>query len=226
MHKRQKDLDRFYELMSELEKCNPKQQLKYSDGNQDWISQGIYFFYEDKEKREDGSPRIVRIGTHAVSKGSKTTYWSRLRQHKGTKYGSGNHRGSVFRKLIGQSIIIKNSLTEFSYWGKAKVDKTLKAQEKTLEMKVSEIIGNLNFLSLEVIGESRKNNMRAYIETNSIALLSNLNKQEIDAPSSNWLGRWSGHKDVIGSGLWNSDDTEKKYDPSFLIKLEELIKKQ
>ena len=211
--------------MDELEKIQPKRLLADSNGRMNWFNQGVYFFFEKNEVRENNNPRIVRIGTHAVSEGSRTKLWQRLRQHKGTQKGEGNHRSSVFRKLIGFSLINKQNLN-YPYWGcdKKLVNKKTKNEEKTLEIECSKIIGEMPFLCLQVLGESRKDNMRAYIETNSIALLSNRNKEiKIDLPSENWLGKFSGHNNVVESGLWNSDDTEKNYNSSFLDKLEEII---
>jgi len=228
MKERIEHINRFYRLICELESFEKKRTLKNSTGKDLWPKQGIYYFFEKNENRQNGEPKIVRIGTHAVSKGSKTKYWERLRQHKGTKKGTGNHRGSVFRKLIGKSLINKHKLSvDFPEWGKNKADKKNKENEEKLELQVSEIIGEMEFLSLSVFGESSKNNMRAYIETNSIALLSNRNKKEkIDIPSEKWLGNHSEHNHVLESGLWNSDDTEKNYNPEFLDKLEELILNQ
>lgn len=228
MTERIKHIEKFYSLINELENFEKKRKLKHSTGKLIWPEKGIYYFFEKNEIRENGNAKIVRVGTHAVSKGSKTKYWERLRQHKGTKTGTGNHRGSVFRKLIGKSLINKNNLNaEFPDWGKNKADKSTKLKEKKLELQVSEIIGEMDFLTLYVPGQSDKNNMRAYIETNSIALLSNRNKPEkIDLPSEKWLGNYSEHNHVLESGLWNSDDTEKTYDPNFLEKLEKLINVQ
>lgn len=220
-------IDRFYSLMEELESNQPKRILKDSNGQMKWFDQGVYFFFEKDEIRENNQPRVVRIGTHAVSKGSKTKLWKRLRQHKGTKKGYGNHRSSVFRKLIGFALIKKQHLN-YPFWGfnKKLVNKEAKNEEKSLEIDISKIIGNMPFLCLQVLGDSRKDNMRAYIETNSIALLSNRDKDiKYDLPSGNWLGKFSGHKHVAESGLWNSDDTEKDYSPIFLDKLEEIILK-
>ena len=224
MKNRKRDIERFYSLLEFLESKSSKK-LLMSCSKSDFPEQGIYFFFENSETRENGKPRVVRIGTHAVSKGSKATYWNRLKQHKGTNNGFGNHRGSVFRKLIGQSIIEKNNLNNYPFWGK-KIKKSLIETEKEHELKVSQYLGKMPFLTLNVPGQSSKYNDRAYIETNSIALISNLNKEKIDKPSENWLGYFSKHKDVIESGLWNSDDTEKNYVPDFLDKLEQLIIKQ
>jgi len=225
MESRQQDIDRFYTLLNSLKLKFPKRALNNSNGKQEWPDQGIYFFFEKSEKRENGKSRIVRIGTHAVSKGSKTKYWDRLKQHKGTNNGLGNHRGSVFRKLIGISLINRDRLTDYPYWARKK-NKDHTQKEKELESIVSNYIGKMEFLSLSVAGESSKDNMRAFIETNSIALISNKDKIKIDPASENWLGKFSNHKDVISSGIWNSDDTEKDYNPEFLDILEKLILKQ
>lgn len=225
MNQRKTHIDRFYSLMDELEEIQPKRILTDSNGRMNWFDQGVYFFYEKNEVRKNNKPRIVRIGTHAISQGSKTKLWKRLRQHKGTKNGEGNHRSSVFRKLIGFALIIQQNLN-YPFWGadKKRIHKQIKIAEKKLEIEVSKIIGVMPFLFVQVIGESSKDNMRAYIETNSIALLSNRNKEnKIDLPSMNWLGKYSGHQDVVESGLWNSVDTEKVYDSKFLDKLEGLI---
>lgn len=225
MNQRKIHIDRFYSLMNELEEIQPKRILTDSNGRMNWFDQGVYFFCEKNEVRKNSKPRIVRIGTHAVSQGSKTKLWKRLRQHKGTQKGEGNHRSSVFRRLIGFALINKQNLN-YPFWGvdKKLINNQIKDEEKTLEIDVSRIIGVMPFLCLQVLGDSSKDNMRAYIETNSIALLSNRNKErKIDPPLVNWLGKYSGQPNVVESGLWNSDDTEKVYNPKFLDKLEGLI---
>ena len=71
---------------------------------------GVYFFFEPGELREDGrTPRVVRVGTHAVSAGSRTTLWTRLRDHRGhvigRHVGGGNHRASIFRRHVGSALL-------------------------------------------------------------------------------------------------------------------------
>ena len=225
MNQRKEHIEKFYSLLDELESVQAKRILKESNGRIKWPKQGVYFFFESNEIRENNKPRIVRVGTHAISRGSKQTLWKRLRQHKGKTNGTGNHRSSVFRKLIGFALISEQKL-EYPYWGedKEKINEEIKISEIPLEIEVSHIIGTMPFLCLKVPGDSKKDNDRAFIETNSIALLSNKNKAYIvDPASDNWLGLHSGHKNVIESGLWNSDDTEKSYDPEFLVKLEAFI---
>ncbi|MBC7084042.1 MAG: hypothetical protein H5T95_11245 [Firmicutes bacterium] len=112
---RARDLDRFYEVLARLQsklggcRCLGACGGRGGDGWR-WPLQGVYFFFEPGEMREDGrTPRVVRVGTHAVSEGSKTTLWQRLSRHKGHergKYaGGGNHRGSVFRLHVGAALL-------------------------------------------------------------------------------------------------------------------------
>ena len=68
---------------------------------------------EDGEIRSDSGtgPRIVRVGTHALTEGSGTKLWSRLSPHGGQpKSGGGNHRGSIFRLIVGTAIMARGGL--------------------------------------------------------------------------------------------------------------------
>ncbi len=104
---RKDDLDRFYRLLDRLEqRVDGAQKLKNCTGYMDWPRRGVYFFLEPGETRESTDQlRVTRVGTHAVSDGSSTSLWDRLKQHYGTGSGSSNHphggahRGSVYRKL-------------------------------------------------------------------------------------------------------------------------------
>jgi len=55
----------------------------------------------------------------------------------------------------------------------------------------------MTFTVLEVPGLPAKDNDRALIEENTIALLSNLNKEPVDPNSKNWLGLYSKEHKVI-----------------------------
>jgi hypothetical protein len=100
---RQEDLHRFYALLEELEnRVGGPWKLKHCTGYMDWPDRGVYFFLEPGEPRDaTGQLRVTRVGTHAVSEGSSTSLWDRLKQHYGTGSGSSNHphggahRGSV-----------------------------------------------------------------------------------------------------------------------------------
>lgn len=208
---RQQNIDRFYDLLEEVVEKFPKQTL-------DKLStirlpeKAVYFFFEPNETRQNNnSERVVRIGTHAAVANSKARLYDRLYNHKGSKDLTGNHRASVFRKLIGQSLIAKDNLN-YPFWGdkSKKSDKSIKLAEKPLEKVVSNYLYTLPFTVLEVPGPSSKDNDRAFIEENTIALLSNYDRQVIDKCSNNWLGLHSKDTKVIASGLWNSNYVDRK----------------
>ncbi len=108
-----RDLDEFYSLMEDLkERQGGYRYLSDCSGGMDWPEKGVYFFFEPGEMRKGGNTlRVVRVGTHAVSRGSKSTLWGRLQTHKGQVAGGGNHRGSVFRKLVGYALINRENYT-------------------------------------------------------------------------------------------------------------------
>jgi hypothetical protein len=64
--------------------------------------------------------------------------------------------------------------------------------------------------------------LRAYIERNAIALLSNYGRAEVGPPSPSWLGRLCDRERVRKSGLWNSDYVDLAYEPAFLDRFEQL----
>ena len=179
--------------------------------------------------RRDGStPRVVRVGTHAVSARSRTTLWQRLKQHKG-KGGvgvvdGGNHRGSVFRRHVGTALIgAGRAVVDASEtWGRGSVTRRpLRLAEEPLERQVSEIIGDMPFLWLRVPGASGKDNQRARIERGAIGLLTT--PDPADPPSASWLGRSAAGSAIRTSGLWNVNHVAGAYDPHFLNELESCV---
>ncbi|WP_232625273.1 hypothetical protein [Pareuzebyella sediminis] len=208
---RQQNIDRFYDLLNEVTKKFPKRTLDTVSRDR-LPEKGVYFFFEENENRENSNfNRVVRIGTHAAIANSKATLYDRLYNHKGSKDLTGNHRGSVFRKLIGFSFLYKDHL-DFPHWGdkSKKNDKLIKQSEKPLERIVSTYLHTLPFTVLEVPGPSSKDNDRAMIEENSIALLSNFERSAVDKCSNDWLGKYTKDSKVIRSGLWNNKCVERK----------------
>ncbi len=220
------DLKRFYDLLAMLEeRLGGARRLSDCSGKMRWPKRGVYFFKEEGEVRADtgkGS-RIVRVGTHALKAGSKTKLWTRLKQHKGiTRTSGGNHRGSIFRKIVGAALIKKDSL-DYPCWGMGDTaSREVRTSELCLERTVSRHIGDMPFLWLAIEDEAGPESKRGYIERNAIALLSNWGKHPIDPPSS-WLGCNSDREKVRSSGLWNSNHVNEDYDPAFLDELPRLI---
>lgn len=229
---RARDLDRLYSLLSRLEeRVGGKRHLDNCTGRMNWPDRGVYFFFAPDETRDDDEHlRITRVGTHAVTEGSGTTLWNRLRQHRGTLSGGhpggGNHRGSVFRKEVGNALIQRDDLQEkYNRWGEgSSLPKGVsKDDEHQLEKRVSEYIRNLPFLWIEVDDEPGRDSQRAYIEQNTIALLSNFGKPPIDQRAEDWLGKHSPKRYIREPELWNSNHVDEEYDSHFLDELEKLI---
>lgn len=228
---RRDQLNEFYRLINEIESrlCD-KRYLRDCTGKMNWPRKGVYFFFEAGEYRGDEkTPRIVRVGTHALKQGSKTTMWKRLRQHRGTTRGSmvggGNHRGSIFRLHVGSAILEKESLgDEFQTWGVGQsAPRNIRVSENPIEKKVSTHIRSMPFLWIKIDDPSGPNSMRKYIERNAIALLSNSSRNEIDPPTKNWLGHYCWNENIRKSGLWNSNHVTERVQEDFLECLENIV---
>ncbi len=218
-------LTRFYELIADLVDRNGTRRLIDCHGRMDWPMRGVYFFFEDGETRLDGSPRVVRVGTHAVSEGSRTTLWNRLSQHRGTTSGGGNHRGSIFRLHVGGALLDTRRVALVSdSWGQgSNAPKEVRRTENAVEQAVSEYIGAMPFTWIDIDDESSKHSKRAIIEQNSLGLISAAINAGIESPSSDWLGHHCRHAAVRSSGMWNVKHIHGQYDPRFLDEFASII---
>lgn len=223
------DLRDYYDLMDGLaHRTGGPLTLSACSGRMKWPKRGVYFFMEEGERRSDtgSGPRIVRVGTHALTSCSRTQLWTRLSQHRGRmKSGGGNHRGSIFRLIVGTALMKAHDQAEAT-WGRDKsaVGPSRDA-EATLERAVSDVIGKMPFLTLPIDDEPGAQSLRGRIERGSIALLSNFGKEPIDAASDGWLGHSCNRERVRRSGLWNQNHVEESYDRTFLSTLETLVAK-
>jgi len=229
MSARLADLRRFYAILDTLEKrIGGWKLLSDCHGRMRWPKRGVYFFMEEGERRSDSGEglRIVRVGTHALTATSKTTLWKRLSQHKGrNKSGGGNHRGSIFRLLIGSTLVNSGAFACTTWGAGSSAPHEVRLAEEEAERAVSGIIRAMPFLWLNVDDPPGAASRRGTIERNSIALLSNLGKPPLDPPSPNWRGLACdrGQALVRDSGLWNQKHVDEKYDPAFLEVLEDLV---
>lgn len=189
-------------------------------GKMYWPQRGVYFFVDFNEKSlvSKDMPRIVRVGTHAVSVGSKTTLWHRLKTHKGTNEGGGNHRGSIFRLHVGNALIEKEGLL-CDTWGKGQTaSKEIREKEAFLEHLVSEYIGRLGVIVFDVNDLPSATSSRAFVEKNSISLLSSIN-YSFNFSTLDWLGNHSPRREIVDSSLWNINYINSDYDKGFLKEL-------
>lgn len=87
-------------------------------------------------------------------------------------------------------------------WGiGASAPAEVRAREHALERVVSLTIGAMSVVAVPIDDDPGPASLRGYIERNAIALLSNLSRPPLDAPSPAWLGRSSASAEVRGSGV-------------------------
>jgi hypothetical protein len=232
VRRRRADLDRLYALLADLaDRVGGARKLKGCTGYMDWPDRGVYVFLEPGETRSPDQHRVTRVGTHAVSAGSSTSLWDRLKQHYGTGSGSadhphgGAHRGSVYRKRVGEAIIEKHALhDDYPDWGErwSGIDRdrgVVRDEEYVLERRVSAYIRDQPFLWIALDDEPGPDSDRAFVERNAIALLSNFERSAVHPRADDWLGRHSRSQAIRESGLWNVDHVDETYDPDFLDRL-------
>jgi hypothetical protein len=170
------DLGQFYEILHRLDKTiGGSHRLTECSGKMPWPSHGVYFFFEDGEVRSDSGvgPRVVRVGTHALTATSRTTLWNRLSQHRGvTKTGAGNHRGSIFRLIVGEALSKRAPSFGVETWGQGQsAIAAVRATEVEHERRVSDYIRAMPFVWLRVSDDGGGPALRALIERNSIVLV-------------------------------------------------------
>src|SRR5215472_189910 len=219
------ELVRFYSILDRLEHIiGGARCLATCSGRMNWPKRGVYFFREPGESRKasgDGL-RVVRVGTHALKASESTTLWTRLSQHRGQSgTGGGNHRGSIFRLLVGGALIKRRGYSCATWGDGSTANVDVRSKETELEREVSNLIGAMPFVWLSVDDDPGPESVRGYIERNSIALLSNYSKPSLDAPSPTWLGSDADRERVRRSGLWNQNHVDEMYDPRFLERFDQ-----
>ena len=197
-------LVRFYDLLDAISRKKSFRlgEMKPSDAPRD----GVYFFFEPGEYRSGTGlgDRIVRVGSHALTATSKATLLGRLRQHRGTNASGGNHRGSIFRLLIGDAMQRRDGVATGSWGVGNTANADVRENERALEGTVSRYLARF---AVTVVPVAERHH-RKIIETWAISLLSNFGKEAIDPPSTEWLGYSSSREKVRKSGLWNNRDVD------------------
>lgn len=231
-NERIRDLDFFYRLLADLaEAVDGPRLLGDAVGYQDWPKRGIYFFFEPEERRrhQRHQNRVVRVGTHAVSRESKSSLWGRLRTHRGTTAGAGSHRSSVFRLHVGFALLNRLRSQNGSFdgapatWGQGQsADWNIRKKEEWLEREVSRFLGEMEVLWLAVDDPPGPRSDRAFFERNILGLLAGP-VLPLDPPSAEWLGNFSEHPQIRRTGLWNVDYVSDSYDRRFLSILSEYV---
>ena len=216
---RQQDLARFYKLMERLE-CNigERRMLGECNGRMNWPGSGVYFFFENGEMRTGSGrgDRIVRVGSHALNSGETTSLWGRLRKHRGARTPRRPQTNSVFRKWIGNALCRQNYDDNAPPWPGLRRELS-HDQEMEVEGWINDHMWPMTLLFLPVRGRR----LRAYIESNAIALLSEFGEENpVDPPSEEWLGWYCDSDEVRESGLWQVEDVDCNPQADFLDELE------
>ena len=222
------DLNRFYELLRSLESAiGGRRTLSDCHGRMGWPLRGVYFFFEPGETRRDGTPRVTRVGPHALTSSSQSSLWGRLAQHRGRvggrHAGGGNHRGSIFRRHVGRALLDRDGDISgvAATWGKgSSASRETVAAEHAHEVTVSAYLGSLPFLWLAVDDPPGRTSHRGIIERGFIGLLSRRVNPAADPPSAGWLGLHAPAPQIRTSGLWNVNHVDERYDSAFLDVLE------
>lgn len=227
------DLDQLYLLLDELSvRLGGPRLLSQCHGRMPWPPRGVYFFFEDGEVRRDGTPRVVRVGTHGLKTGSDRELWQRLSDHRGTVGGQfpggGDHRGSVFRRHVGAAMLRRDESLATdpaqSTWGiGSTAPPPVKDHEAPHEQRVSAHIRVMPFLWLPVEDPPGPDSDRGRIERGAIALLSALSNPHADTPSPTWLGNHSASWKVVGSGLWNDNHVRQTPETEVLDRIHQWI---
>lgn len=195
-------------------------ELATCHGRMNWPKRGVYFFMEPDEMRPDTPtrPRIVRVGTHGLTAGSKSTLWGRLSQHRGPAGGLGNHTVSVFRRHTGAALVRRDP-------GRFRDDPWRDdppadiAGAQALEAAVSAYLGRMKLVWLDIEDEPSPLSERGYIERNAIGLLS----AGTSPASPSWLGHHSDRESVRRSGLWNVNHVGEAVDGGFVARFAQLV---
>ncbi len=216
---------RFYELIDKLlSGLDGGRILGNCNGRQSWPQRGVYLLFEPSELRAPPytGQRVIRVGTHAVSSGSKAKLWNRLSNHKGTTAGHGNQRGSVFRHHVGNALIARSpDKFPVSTWNqKNRPPPSERDNEVLLEHAVSNYIGRMTLAWISIPDNPSRKSDRAYIERNAIGLLSG---NAYQPPSPSWLGQNSDREAIRASALWNVDYVGQPVDSDFPDRFEHYV---
>jgi hypothetical protein len=150
--------------------------------------------------------------------------------------GGGNHRGSVFRRLVGNAIKNRDHLAEPRSWDVANDPATAASllgltreqvviAEQPLEAAGSDYIRGMSVLWLAIDDTAGPRSDRGIIERNTIALLSNYGREATDPSSREWLGSHCDRERLRRSGLWNNHYTDQEYETTQLAVIEGYVQR-
>jgi hypothetical protein len=216
-------LERFYAVLQRLIDLRDIATLQEVVSRRDLPARGVYFLFDERERRrETGDLREVRVGTHAMKRGARSTLRGRLRQHLGARAGHGNHRGSVFRLHVGAALLARDGSCLPSWGVGSSAPAEVRQAEREHEQRVSRYVCELYVVTLGIDDDPGPTSLRSFVERNAIALLSTAGRA-VDSPSAGWLGHAAQRAPVRASGLWNVNHVGERVEASFLERFEEIV---
>lgn len=217
-------LAELYRLVGTMATRFGQRSLGTCDGHLSWPSAGVYFFIDPEEPTEfdPAAGRIVRVGTHALKAGANTTLWGRLRQHKGHADGSGNHRGSVFRRHVGHALMGRDRASHPTWGVSSSASREVRDGERELETRVSDYLSRLLVTYVPIVDAAGPASLRGFVERNAIGVLT-AEGGRWNGPSKAWLGQYSPNSAVRAGGLWNVRHVGEALDVDFIKTLERLV---
>jgi len=223
---RKTDLDALYQILDGYEQRRDRKISLAELSRTHSPRWGCCFFYEKGEYREEsGAPRIVRVESYPRLE-AKTDMYSQLILHRGTIAGvftgGGNHRLSLLRKHIGTAMMNRMQISCES-WEDEQFNASVRKLEHPLEVRVSEVISRMEVLMISFEDNDIEKQALRYIQKNAVALLSNWQKEVLDPPSPDWMGKFCSNVLVRDSGLWNTNGVMQRYDSSFIPKFKKII---
>ncbi|MBA2665478.1 MAG: hypothetical protein H0U69_00420 [Trueperaceae bacterium] len=213
----------FYDLLDVLVARNGLHKLGDIVGRSDVSPRGVYFFLDPNEPRGGRDAcRVVRVGTHALLRGSKSTMPGRLRQHRGLPGRGGNHRGSVFRLHVGAAMLERTDV-DLPSWGLGLArGAAAPVEEVEHERHVSRYLAELLVVTVAIDDEPGPSSLRGYIERSAIGLLASAGVV-VDPPSQTWLGRSARREAIVASGLWNVNHVDEPVDAHFVQRFAAIV---
>lgn len=117
-----------------------------------------------------------------------------------------------------------SSPTTACTWGVgATATTSVRAGERLLELRVSQVVRTMRVLCLPVADAPGPDSDRADIERNAIGLLSNFARPALDRPSDTWLGLRSPSVEISESGLWNINHMRGLPAPEFADRFDAMV---
>ena len=188
-----------------------------------WPERGVFFFFENGEQRSDSGagPRVVYVGTHAITRGSQTTLWHRLSQHRGQAImvaETTEDRSSI----VGASLIERDKHSYPTWGDKSSASRDVRDREHPSECAVSKIIRAMPFLWLSIEDTPGPDRFAATL-SGMPSPYSATTSSGTHPSSHNWLGRFCDRERVRLSVFWDSNHVDETYDPAFLDCLDRLV---